>query len=122
MKRVAVSYKAMPRAVFTRPQVAAVGITESEASKKYPATSQITYFYETAKGEAMQEKEGFVKVVANRENGQILGCHIAGPQASVLIQEVVNSMAVDGAASSIHQGIHIHPALSEVITTAFSGF
>lgn len=121
-RRVAVSYQAMPRAIFTRPQVAAVGITEAEAKKAYPTTSQTTHFYETAKGEAMQEKEGFVKVVANRENGQILGCHIAGPQAPVLIQEVVNSMAADGTASSIHQGIHIHPALSEVIATAFSGF
>lgn len=121
-RRVAVSYQAMPRAVFTRPQVAAVGMTEAEAKKTYPTTSQTTYFYETAKGEAMQEKEGFVKVVANRESGQILGCHIAGPQASVLIQEVVNSMAADGTASSIHHGIHIHPALSEVIAAAFSGF
>jgi len=121
-EQVKTDYRAMPRAVFTRPQIAAVGLTEAEAKTDYPAVSQITYYYETAKGDAMQEKDGFVKVVLNKEDGQILGCHIAGPQAPVLIQEVVNAMASGGTVAAINQGIHIHPALSEVISLAFSGF
>ena len=120
-ERAAVDYSAMPRAIFTRPQVAAVGMTQTEAEKLYPAITKKVFYYETAKGEAMQEKHGFVKTITNPENGRILGCHIAGPQASVLIQEVVNAMAGDGTVDSIFGGVHIHPALSEVIPLSFTG-
>jgi len=125
MFRHAANYEAeiawMPRAIFTRPQVAAVGMTQTEAEKLYPAITKKVFYYETAKGEAMQEKHGFVKTITNPENGRILGCHIAGPQASVLIQEVVNAMAGDGTVDSIFGGVHIHPALSEVIPLSFTG-
>jgi mycothione reductase len=121
-KKIKANYMAMPRAIFTRPQIAGVGLTESEAKKICNATSKTTYYNEIVKGEAMQEREGFVKAICNCDNGQILGCHIAGPQASVLIQEVVNVMANSGTASSIKRCIHIHPALTEIVTLAFSKF
>jgi mycothione reductase len=120
-KKVPVSYTAMPRAVFTRPQVAAVGLTEAEAKKHHKPISQITHFYETAKGEAIQERDGFIKVVFDEESRRILGCHIAGPQAPILIQEAVNAMTLDGKPDLIHRSVHIHPALSEVMSLAFSG-
>jgi mycothione reductase len=56
----------------------------------------------------------------HRKTGKILGYHIIGPQASVLIQEVVNAMAGDGNLWSVAKGIHIHPALSEVVLKAFA--
>lgn len=118
--RIPVDYHAMPRAVFTRPMVAAVGMTQAEAEKIHPITVRTAFYNEIAKGAAMQENYGFIKTVVNRDSGEILGCHIAGPQAPVLIQEVVNAMAGDGTASSIFRGIHIHPALSELIPLAFS--
>ena len=121
-KKIKTNYMAMPRAIFTRPQVAGVGLTETEAKKFYNATSKTTYYNETVKGEAMQEREGFVKAICNDDNGQILGCHIAGPHASVLIQEVVNVMANNGTASAIKGCVHIHPALTEIVTLAFSKF
>jgi pyruvate/2-oxoglutarate dehydrogenase complex dihydrolipoamide dehydrogenase (E3) component len=66
----------------------------------------------------MMEEDAFVKVIIERQTGMILGCHIIGPQAAILIQEVVNAMASAENAAPLLAGIHIHPALSEVITSA----
>jgi mycothione reductase len=76
-------------------------------------------YAEVARGQAMQETEGFVKVLVHRKDGLILGCHIIGPQASILIQEVVNAMTVKAGIWGVVEGMHIHPALPEVVTQAF---
>ena len=78
------------------------------------------YKYEdTAKGIAMNIKDCFVKVVLSSE-GKILGAHIIGPQASVLIQEIINLMYTpEQSFTPIREGMHIHPALSEVVERAF---
>jgi len=112
---------AMPFAVFSAPEVAGVGRTEAavaEAGIDYRTTR---YPYtETARGEAMGA-EGFVKVIADAED-RILGCHIVGPEAAVLIQEVVVAMtAGSGTVGDIRRTVHVHPALSEVVGRAFSG-
>jgi dihydrolipoamide dehydrogenase len=113
-----VDYTAMPFAVFASPEVAGVGATEDELEGEY-ATN--TYRYEdTARGDAMK-REGMVKVLIDLE-GEILGCHIVGPEASNLIQEVVVAMtAGSGTVRDIRDAVHIHPALSEVVQRAFSG-
>ncbi len=113
-----VDYTAMPFAVFASPEVAGVGATEDELDGEY-ATN--TYRYEdTARGDAMK-REGMVKVIVDLE-GEILGCHIMGPEASNLIQEVVVAMkAGSGTVRDIRDSVHIHPALSEVVQRAFSG-
>ncbi|WP_323192593.1 dihydrolipoyl dehydrogenase [Halostella sp. PRR32] len=116
-----VDYAAMPFAVFASPEVAGVGRHEQElrtADREY-ATN--TYEYEdTARGDAMNA-EGFVKVIIDLD-GEILGCHIIGPNASTLIQEVVIAMkAGSGTVRDIRESIHIHPALPEVVQRAFSG-
>ncbi|WP_424016364.1 dihydrolipoyl dehydrogenase (plasmid) [Halorientalis pallida] len=116
-----VDYTAMPFAVFGSPEVAGVGAREDElreANRKY-ATN--TYeFADTARGDAMNAP-GFVKVIIDPE-GEILGCHIVGPDASTLIQEVVVAMkAGTGTVRDIRESIHIHPALPEVVQRAFSG-
>lgn len=116
-----VDYTAMPFAVFASPEVAGVGLHEQElrtADREY-ATN--TYQYEdTARGDA-RNAEGFVKVIINLE-GEILGCHIIGPDASTLIQEVVVAMkASSGTVQDIRESIHIHPALPEVVQRAFAG-
>jgi len=65
--------------------------------------------------------EGFVKVIIDLE-GQILGCHIIGPEASNLVEEVVVAMkAGSGSVRDIRESVHIHPALSEVVQRAFTG-
>ncbi|MEF8908389.1 MAG: dihydrolipoamide dehydrogenase, partial [Haloarculaceae archaeon] len=92
--------------------------TEDELEGAY-ATN--TYRYEdTARGDAMK-REGMVKVIIDLE-GNIEGCHIMGPEASNLVQEVVVAMtAGSGTVRDIRESVHIHPALSEVVQRAFSG-
>jgi mycothione reductase len=70
-------------------------------------------------GEALEERDGFVKLLVNREDRKILGCHILGTDASTLLHEVLVAMrAGDGTIDSITKTIHIHPALSEVVAKA----
>jgi dihydrolipoamide dehydrogenase len=117
----AVDYTAMPYAVFAAPEVAGVGATEDElqaAGREY-ATNTHEYG-DTARGDAMKTN-GLVKVLIDLE-GEILGCHIVGPQASTLIQEVVVAMkSGSGTVRDIRESVHIHPALPEVIDRAFGG-
>lgn len=120
-----VDYHAVPHAVFTHPEIASVGMREQEAVKLYGRENVLIGYqkYEdTAKGMAMAVSDYFVKVVVERGTSRILGAHIIGPQASVLIQEIINLMYThDGSAEPIQQGMHIHPALNEVVERAFGG-
>ncbi|HYB84094.1 MAG TPA: dihydrolipoyl dehydrogenase, partial [archaeon] len=76
----------------------------------------------TAKGEAMAVKDYFVKVIVERESLKIIGAHIIGPQASVLIQEIINLMYTqEQSARPLLDAMHIHPALTEVVQRAFEG-
>lgn len=122
-RKMKVDYHAIPHAVFTDPEIASVGFGEKEAIEKYGKDKIMIGFqrYEnTAKGEVMNVKDCFVKVIIKEENMQILGAHIIGPQASVLIQEIINLMYTpEQSAIPITRGMHIHPALSEVVERAF---
>jgi len=116
-----VDYTAMPFAVFASPEVAGVGARDEELRAEDREYATRTYQYdETARGDAMKA-DGFVKVIIDLE-GEILGCHIIGPEASNLVQEVVVAMkAGSGTVQDIRESVHIHPALSEVVQRAFSG-
>ncbi|MCX8173974.1 MAG: dihydrolipoyl dehydrogenase [Thermoplasmata archaeon] len=122
--RAKVDYHAVPRAIFTYPEVASVGMGEKEAIEKHGKDNILigAYRYEdTAKGEAMGAKDYFVKVLVKKDNLEILGAHIVGPEASILIQEIVNLMYTeDRSAVPLLQSMHIHPALSEVVERAFN--
>ena len=113
-------YSAAPHAVYSHPQIASVGLTEENARKDYDILVGRTKYYEVAKGEAMMEKEGFAKAIVEKDSGRILGFHIIGPYAPILIQEVINAMTSGGHTEEIDQGIHIHPALSELIPTTLN--
>jgi len=117
----AVDYSAMPFAVFASPEVAGVGALEQELQAEGRDYATNTYRYEeTARGDAMKA-DGFVKVLIDLD-GEILGCHVVGPEASTLIQEVVVAMkAGSGTVRDIRDAVHIHPALPEVVQRAFSG-
>jgi len=108
-------YIAIPHAVYSHPQVASVGLTEAQARKDHDISIGKVNYMDTAKGEAMIEKEGFAKAIVEKNGSRILGFHIIGPYAPVLIQEVVNAMTSEGNVDEINNGIHIHPALSELI-------
>jgi mycothione reductase len=108
-------YSAIPHAVYSYPQIASVGLTEEAAGKDHDILVSRVKYRDVAKGEAMMEKEGFVKAIIEKETEHILGFHIVGPYAPILIQEVVNAMTSEGYGDEINQAIHIHPAMSEII-------
>ncbi|ADB59157.1 pyridine nucleotide-disulphide oxidoreductase dimerization region [Haloterrigena turkmenica DSM 5511] len=115
----AVDYGAMPHAIFTEPQVASVGRTEGELEDADREYESATVPFDAAPlGMIMDADDGFVKVLA-APDGEILGCHIVGPQASTLIQEVVTAMEGGGTVDDVAEPVHVHPALSEVVYTAF---
>lgn len=116
----AVDYHAMPHAIFSSPQVAGVGLTEREARETgFDYAVGTERYIDTAYGEAIDDTDGFVKVIADRHNGEIIGCHVVGHDASILIQEAVNVMRARRSVDEITQSIYIHPALSEVVQRAF---
>ena len=116
--RIAMPYHAIPHAVFSHPQIAAVGLTEREARREHQVLVGVTPYTSVAMGEAMAEQDGFCKAVVDRATGRILGFSIIGPQASILIQEVVNAMAAGGELNVIGGALHIHPALPELVLKA----
>ena len=122
-RNVKAGYHAVPHAVFTYPEIAAVGLGEKEAIEKYGADKLMIGFHryeDTAKGEAMDAKDYFVKVIVERDTMKILGAHIIGPYASILIHEIIPLMyTLEQNAKPILDGMHIHPALSEVVDRAF---
>jgi mycothione reductase len=121
-----VDYHAIPHAVFTYPEVASVGLKEKEALERIGMNNiliGVQRYEDTAKGEAMSVKDYFVKVIVEKGTLRILGAHIIGPHASILVQELVDLMYThEQNAVPILRGMHIHPALSEVVAKAFDSF
>jgi mycothione reductase len=119
--KIAVSYAAMPHAIFSSPQIAGVGFTEQELKEgeKIEYYKSIYPYIRTAMGQALEDRNGFVKFLVNKKDRKILGCHIIGTDASNLIHEVIVAMkAGNGTIDNILKSVHIHPALSEVIARA----
>jgi mycothione reductase len=118
--KVPIDFLPTPHGVFTYPQIASVGFKQEEAKKHYNILVGVAYYRDTAMGAAMGSPEGFVKVIVEKETGKILGAHIIGPEATVLIQEITNAMVTPpGDYGPIARGMHIHPALNEVVQNAF---
>ncbi len=111
-------YHAVPYAVFSYPQIAGVGLTAAEAVKDHEILLGTAKYSDVAKGEAMVEEDGFAKAIIDKNTYKILGFHIIGPYAAMLIQEVVDIMAIGGNMWTLAQGMHIHPALTELIVSA----
>jgi len=116
-RKIKMDYSATPYAVFSHPQIASVGLTEEQARKDHDILVGKAKYSDVAKGGAMMEEEGFAKAIIEKNSGRILGFHIIGPHAPILIQEVINAMANEGGIQSIANSMHIHPALSELILT-----
>ena len=108
-------FNTIPHAVFSYPPIAAVGKTEAQAKALHNILVGQATYSQVAKGEAMMEKESFAKIILEKDSGVILGFHIIGPYAPILIQEVINVMASERTVGPLIRGIHIHPALPEII-------
>jgi mycothione reductase len=115
-KKMKMNFRIVPHAIFTYPQIASVGLTEAQARKKYGILVGRAKYSDIVKGEAMMEEEGFAKGIVEKDTKKILGFHIIGPEASTLIQEVVNAIANKENIESITNSMHIFPALPELIT------
>lgn len=116
--RTPMDYSAVPHAVFPRPQIASVGLTEDRARQEFDILVGEASYLDVAKGQAMMEVDGLAKAVVEAGTGQILGFHIIGPYAPILIQEVVDIIAKDGDIESVSRGMHVHPAMPELIVSA----
>ncbi len=118
-KKIRMDFGSVPHAVFTSPQIASVGMTEEQARKGHKVLVGRADYSDTVMGEAMGESRGFAKAVVEKGTGRILGFHIIGPHAAMLIQEVVNALILGGGIKSITGCMHIFPALSNLIPEAF---
>jgi len=118
---VEMSYRAIPSAIFTHPEIAVVGFTEQElkASGKDYRVSKFP-FSANGKALALGESIGIVKILANAE-GVIVGASIMGPQASTLISELVIAVEKGLRAKDIARTVHAHPTLPETIMEAAHG-
>ena len=114
-KKIPFDFGLVPHAVFTRPQIASLGLTEEQARKNHDILVGRANYSDVVMGDAMMESESFAKAIVEKKTGKILGFHIIGPEAPILIQEVVNAVARGENAKIITDNMHIFPALSEVI-------
>ncbi len=120
-RRKMVDEHAVPHAVFTYPQIGAVGLREADAKKNHEVLVGIKRYIDTAKGYAMAEEDGVVKVIVDANSKRILGAHIIGPEAANLIQLIVDLMNAErGDFLPLTRTQVIHPALSEVVIGAFA--
>lgn len=113
--KIKMDFGMVPHAVFTYPQIASIGLTEERARKDYEILVGKAKYSDTVMGVAMVEEDSFAKAVVEKNTKKLLGFHIIGPEASILIQEVVNAIANKNDMKYITESMHIFPALSELI-------
>lgn len=114
-----INYDAIPGVIYTWPEAASVGKTEEqlkEAGIEYRAGK--FPFSANSRARCNADAEGFVKILADKATDAVLGCHIVGPQAGDLIQEVVVAMELSASAEDIARICHGHPGLSEAVKEA----
>ena len=109
----------MPAAVFTSPEAASVGMTEDECKEKcIPVRCLKSFFRANGKAVTMGETDGFCKLVVSGESGIILGCHLFGPHASDIVQEICAVINRRMTLDEFKDIIHTHPTLTEVLQSA----
>jgi dihydrolipoamide dehydrogenase len=120
-KRVELDEHAVPHAVFGYPEVGSVGLTQEKCRKLgYKVLIGFSEYIDCAKGYAMAEEEGLVKVIVEQGSRRILGAHIVGTSAAILVQQIVYLMnAGDQTYMPLARSQCIHPALSEAVIRAF---
>jgi dihydrolipoamide dehydrogenase len=114
-----VDYGNVPSCTYCRPQIASLGLTEAKAREsgreitvgKFPFTA-------SGKAVALAETEGFVKVVADKATGELLGVHIVGPEATEIIHEFAVGRTLEATLEEMVHTIHAHPTLSEAALEA----
>lgn len=118
-KKLKANYDGIGHAVFTSPQIAGVGMTEQQVKEAGLPYKAVTRLYAwTAYGWAIDDEESFLKLIVNTETRHILGAHIVGPQASILIQQLVTAVRLGLTVEQLKDVIYIHPGAPELIEGA----
>ena len=114
-----VNYKVIPSVIYTAPEIAWVGQTEEQvkaAGRSYK--TGVFPFLASGRARAMESSQGFAKIIASRDDDEILGVHIIGPLAGELIAEAVLAMEYSASSEDLQRTIHAHPTLSEALHEA----
>lgn len=121
--RRAVDYRSVPNVIFTRPEVASVGLTEAEA-RAQGADVKVTRFPFSAnpRAQILGETEGLVKLVCEAGSGRMLGVHLMGSHATDLIAEGALAVEVGATADDLAWTTHAHPTLPEAMLEAALGY
>ena len=109
-----VNYETIPSVIYTAPEIAWVGQTEEQVKaggRSYKVGS--FPFLASGRARAMEASQGFVKLIAAKDDDEILGVHIIGPMAGELIAEAVLAMEYSASTEDLQRTIHAHPTLSE---------
>lgn len=118
-KKAAMNYDTIPSVIYTHPEIAAVGKTEQELKADGIAYNSGSFpFVASGRALAANDSDGMVKMLADAETDRILGCHIVGPSAADLVQQVVIAMEFGSSAEDIGLTVFAHPTLSESVHEA----
>lgn len=114
-----VNYKVIPSVVYTAPEIAWVGLTEEQVKAQGKAYKVGVFpFLASGRARAMEQAQGFAKIIAAKDDDEILGVHIIGPMAGELIAEAVLAMEYSASSEDLQRTIHAHPTLSEAVHEA----
>ncbi|MBW2091637.1 MAG: FAD-dependent oxidoreductase, partial [Deltaproteobacteria bacterium] len=110
------NYEVVPGGIFTFPEIANVGLTETQAQERGIGFRTDTFLFRgLGKPQAMGEIAGQVKMISQAKTGKILGVHIIGPHATDLIAEAALAMTLGATVKDLAETIHVHPSLSEAV-------
>jgi len=114
-----VNYKTVPSVIYTAPEIAWVGQTEEQVKASGRAYKVGVFpFLASGRARAMEQAQGFAKLIAAQDDDEILGVHVIGPMAGELIAEAVLAMEYSASSEDLQRTIHAHPTLSEAIHEA----
>ena len=114
-----INYSDMPRCTYCQPQIASIGLTEKQAKEEgYDIKVSQFPFMAVGKAIAVGDSEGFVKMIADKESGELLGAHMIGPEVTEMIAEVGLLKYLEGTDMEIAELTHAHPTLSEAVKEA----
>jgi len=118
-QKTAMNYEIIPSVIYTHPEVAAVGKTEEELKQQgVPYNVGVFPFVASGRALAADDTDGMVKILAHAETDRVLGCHIIGPSAADLVQQVALAMEFGTSAEDIGMTVYAHPTLSEAVREA----
>ncbi len=114
-----VNYKVVPSVIYTAPEIAWVGETEEQVKAiGRPYKSGVFPFLASGRARALEQAQGFAKILAAQDNDEILGVHVIGPMAGELIAEAVLAMEYSASSEDLQRTIHAHPTLAEAVHEA----